>query len=84
MLTEAYKTGDGTLLSREQARAAAPPTVSRADLDEWVFSHFEIVRLGVPGEELAAVELRETIVLLVPAVAFLALSIAVVNRRRPY
>lgn len=84
VLMEAYKASDGTLLSRDQARAAAPPSVSRGDLDEWVFGHFEIVRLGVPGEELAAVELRESVVLLLPAAAFLALAIVVVNRRRPY
>lgn len=83
-LVEAYEAPDGSLLTRDQARAEAPADLPRSELDEWVFSNFPIVRLGIPGSQLPDVELRESLLLAVVGTTFLALAMLAVERRRPY
>jgi hypothetical protein len=54
---------------------------------EWTSSGEEIVpdpRLGIPGERLREIELRESALLAVAFVVLSGVSLLVVNRRRPY
>lgn len=76
-----YRADDGTLLTYGEAIERGPP---QEDPGGYILDGYEHVTMGVPGERLAAVEFRESIILLAISGAALAATMVVVQRRRPY
>ncbi|MGH2407808.1 MAG: hypothetical protein ACRDF7_07020 [Candidatus Limnocylindrales bacterium] len=79
-----FQATDGSLLTLQAALAGSPPDLSADQQTEWLDSHFARVDIGVPGERLGAVQLRECVVLIVFATAATTAAALVVERRRPY
>lgn len=71
-------------MTRDEAMLLSPypPTSTEALL--WVLDTLEEVELGVPGDRVVEVELRESLVLILAGGAAVAGAVALVRRRRPY
>lgn len=80
----AYRAEDGTVLTYREAVGRAPAGMTEDQAGTWVEGTFEQVTVSVPGERLAAVELRESVVLLVISGAAVVATMVVIQRRRPY
>lgn len=76
----AYKSAAGQILTAEQARSIAPPG---GDPDSWVAANFQEVWIGVPGERLAEVELRECLMLAAVSSLSAVAVVFIIRRRRP-
>lgn len=79
-----YQADDGSALTYQEAVGQAPVGSTEEQAQDWIADAFEPVVLIVPGERLAAVELRESIVLLVISGAAVIATMVVIQRRRPY
>lgn len=79
-----YRADDGSFLTAQDSEKRAPAGMTEDQAQDWVDETFDPVTLSVPGERLAAVELRESAVLLVISGAAGAATMIVIERRRPY
>ncbi len=79
-----YLAEDGSVLDYEQAIDRMPSSMSEQQRMDQLEETFEPAVLTVPGERLLAVELRESIVLLVISGIAIAATMVVIQRRRPY
>lgn len=84
VLDTGWRGTDGSVLTLDQARALAPAGSSGDSAYEWVTSNFTDVPLGVPGNDVWRVEIRESAVLLLIGTIGLTGAAIVVRRRRPY
>lgn len=75
---------DGTIISREEARALSPFPDDDSATWDWLEARFQNVGNLLPGTSLVDVEVRESIILGGLTVAGLAATVLVVARRRPY
>jgi hypothetical protein len=78
----AWQTSDGRLLSWEEAYALVPTGTN--DPSSWLSENGKDVALGVPGQDIWRVELRESAILVGMGLVGLIGAELVVNRRRPY
>jgi hypothetical protein len=80
----AYRAEDGTMLSYQEVVKRAPAGMSQDRTQEWAEDTHERVTLTVPGDRLAAVELRESVMLSVISATAVIATMVVIQRRRPY
>ena len=84
LVSSAWRTRDGRILTLEQAKALAP--AGTADPYAWLFgdSGLTQVDLVVPARDVWQVEARESVLLLAIGAVGLVAAGVVVERRRPY
>lgn len=75
---------DGNLLTNQEAIARAPVGLSPQQVRDWVVDTFPSVAIGLSGDQLPVVELREGLLLTFVGAAAVAGTLIVVRRRRPY
>ncbi len=80
----AWQAEDGAILTYSEALLRMPAGMTEQERMDRLEEFVEPVTFTVPGERLAAVELRESILLLVIAGAAVVATMVVIQRRRPY
>lgn len=80
-VTARYRAADGSLLTYREAVDRIGPQDGPSG---FIPEGFEYVGIGVPGERLAAVEWRESLLLIVISGIAVAATVILLQRRRPY